>query len=151
MPEVLDPANDYNLDIKRNRHHFKYESKMVVTDKFIINMEINPGLWTYQSIKKFCSLDPCLYLVRETLFRNAIAQMRKLTYLGYWTWRHTRPKTPVQEILCKSCGVTEDKAHFILSCHKKTKLYGRFSVEYRIYVKWIQKRDWKWTGFFFCF
>ena len=31
--------------------------------------------------------------------------------------RYTRPKTPIQERLCKSCGVIEDEVHFILSCH----------------------------------
>ena len=38
--------------------------------------------------------------------------------------RHTRPKTPVQEILCKSCGVIEDEAHFMLSCHISQNLRG---------------------------
>ena len=97
MTKVLDLANDYNLDIKQNRHHIKYECKMVVIDRFIsnwhsnrINTEINPGLRTYQTIKK--SFRPELYL------------------------RYTRPKTPIQERLCKSCGVNEDEAHFILSC-----------------------------------
>ena len=125
MTKVLDLANDYNLDIKQNRHHFKYECKMVVIDRFIsnwhnnlINTEINPGLRTYQTIKKSFRPEPYLYLVREAPFRNAIAQIRASSHtLAIERGRYTRPKTPIQERLCKSCGVIEDEAHFILSCH----------------------------------
>ena len=98
---------------------------MVVVDRFIsdwhnnlINTEINPGLRTYQTIKKSFRLEPYLYLVREAPFRNAIAQIRASSHtLATERGRHTRPKTPIQERLCKSCGVIEDEVHFILSCH----------------------------------
>ena len=124
MTQVLDLANDYNLDIKQNRHNFKYECKMVVIDRFIsnwhnnlINTEINPGLRTYQTIKKSFRPEPYLYLVREAPFRNAIAQIRAGSHtLAIERGRYTRPKTPIQERLCKSCGVIEDEAQFILSC-----------------------------------
>ena len=56
---------------------------MVVIDRFIsnwhnnlMNTEINPGLRTYQTIKKSFRLEPYLYLLREAPFRNAIAQIR---------------------------------------------------------------------------
>ena len=81
MTKVLDLANDYNLNIKQNRHLFKYECKMVVIDRFIsnwhnhlINTEINPGLRTYQTIKKSFRLEPYLYLVREAPF---VMRLRK--------------------------------------------------------------------------
>ena len=90
---------------------------MVVVDRFIsdwpnnlINTEINPGLRTYQTIKKSYRLEPYLYLVREAPFRNAIAQIRASSHtlaIG----RHTRPKTPIQERLCKLYGVIEDEVH----------------------------------------
>ena len=125
MTKVLDLANDYNLDIKQNRHHFKYECKMVVVDRFIsnwqnnlINTEINPGLRTYQTIKKSFRMEPYLYLVREAPFRNAIAQIRASSHtLAMERGRHTRQKTPIKERLCKLYGVIEDEVHFILSCH----------------------------------
>ena len=125
MTKVLDLANDYNLDIKQNRHHFIYECKMVVIDRFItnrhnnlMNTEINPGLRTYETIKKSFRLEPYLYLVREAPFRNAIVQIRASSHtLAIERGRYTRPKTPIQERLGKSCGVIEDEAHFILSCH----------------------------------
>ena len=37
LTKVSDLTNDYNLDIKQNRHHFEYECKMVVIDRFISN------------------------------------------------------------------------------------------------------------------
>ena len=125
MTKVLDLANDYNLDIKQNRHHFKYECKMVVIDRFIsnwhnklMNTDINTGLRIYQTINKSFRLEPYLYLVREAPFHNAIAQIRASSYiLAIERGRHTRPKTPIQEKLCKSCCVIEDEVHFILSCH----------------------------------
>ena len=112
-------------NIKQNRHHFKYECKVVVTDRFIsnwhnnlLNTEINPGLITYQTIKKSFRLKPYLYLVREASFPNAIAQILASSHtLVIERGHHTRPKTPIQEILCSVCGVIEDGAHFILSCH----------------------------------
>ena len=62
--------------------------------------------------------EPYLYLVREAPFRNAIAQIRASSHtLAIERGRYTRPKTPIQERLCKSCGVIEDQAHFILPCH----------------------------------
>ena len=110
MTKVLDLANDYNLDLKQNRHHFEYECKMVVIDRFtsnwhnnLINTEINPGLRTYQTIKKSFRPEPYLYLVREARFRNAIAQIRASSHtLAIERGRYTRPKTPIKERLCKS-------------------------------------------------
>ena len=97
---------------------------MAVIDRFIsnwhnnlINTELNPGLKTYQAIKKSFRPEPYLYLVREAPFRNAIAQIRPSSHTLAWRGRYTRPKTPIQERLCKSCGVIEDEAHFRLSCH----------------------------------
>ena len=99
MTKVLDLANDYNLDIKQNRHHFEYKCKILVVDRFnsnwhnnLINTEINPGLRTYQIIKKSFRLEPYLYLVGEAPFRNAIAQIRASSHtLAIERGRHTRP------------------------------------------------------------
>ena len=90
--------------------------KMVVIDRFIsnwhnnlINTEINPGLTTYQTIKTAFRPEPYLYLVREAPYRNAIAQIRASSHtLAIERGRYTRPKTPIQERLCMSCGVIED-------------------------------------------
>ena len=50
--------------------------------------------------------------------RNAIAQIWASAHtLAIERGHHTRRKTPIQERLCKSCGVIEDEVHFILSCH----------------------------------
>ena len=97
----------------------------MVIDRFIsnwhnnlINTEINPGLRTYQTKKKSFRLEPYLYLVREAPFRNAIAQIRASSHtLAIVRSRRTKPKTAIQERLCMSCGVIDDEAHFILSCH----------------------------------
>ena len=94
---------------------------MLVIDRFISswhNNLINSETYirTYQTIKKSFRLEPYLYLVRETPFRNAIAQIRASSNtLAIERGRHTRPKTPIQERLCKSCVVIEDEANFILS------------------------------------
>ena len=62
--------------------------------------------------------NPLDYLVREAPFRNVIAQNRASSHtLAIERGRYTRLKTPIQERLCKSCGVIEDEAHFMLSCH----------------------------------
>ena len=84
----------------------------------LINTEINIGVRTYQTIKESFRLEPYLYLVIEVRFRNAIAQIRASSHtLAIERGRRTRPKSPIQELLCKSCGVIEDEAHFLLSCH----------------------------------
>ena len=94
---------------------------MLVIDRFISswhNNLINSETYirTYQTIKRSLRLEPYLYLVREAPFRNAIAQIRASSNtLAIERGRHTRPKTPIQERLCKSCGVIEDEANFILS------------------------------------
>ena len=151
MTKVLDLANDYNLDVKQNRHRFKYECKMVVGDRFIsnwhnnlINTEINPGLRTYQTIKTYLKLESYLYLVREAPFCYAIAQIRPSSRtLAIERGRHSRPKTLVQIRLCKSCGVIEDEAHFILSCHINQSLRVDLmkNNESRVYFSEVQKHE----------
>ena len=53
--------------------------------------------------------------------RRHLARLRISVHtLAIETWRHARPKVPVDQRLCKMCdtGEIEDEIHFVTTCNK---------------------------------
>ena len=62
-------------------------------------------------------MDPYLYLVTKSRYRQAIARFRCSSHtLEIEIGRHTSPKTPVTERKCRHCDVIEDEKHLLLMC-----------------------------------
>ena len=83
-------------------------------------------------------MEPYLYLVKKTRYRQAIAKFRRSSHiLEIERGRHTNPKTPVADRKCSCCDVIEDEKHFLLICdmnkpereyffHKISRVYDGF-------------------------
>ena len=102
------------------------------------NTELYPRLRTYRTIKHVFTMEPYLYLVKKTRYRQAIAKFRCSSHiLEIERGRHTNPKTPVADRKCSCCDVIEDEKHFLLICdmnkpereyffHKISRVYDGF-------------------------
>ena len=81
------------------------------------NITQNPILRTYVHIKSQFRMEPYLNEVKNPRYRNAIAKLRASSHtLEIERGRHTKPKTPIEERLCKHCKVIDDEKHFVLHC-----------------------------------
>ena len=79
----------------------------------------NPKLRTYRLFKTNFSLEPYLHITilkyRVSLSKFRLSSHRLQIEVG----RYTRPKTPVEDRLCKYCedNAVEDEMHFLLTCN----------------------------------
>lgn len=142
---ILNLADDLGLDIGEDENKFANECKRAIRNKFILtwfenlhNCEMNPILRTYRCIKIDFVIEPYLYLVKKPQYRQAIAKFRCSSHtLEIERGRHSNPRTPVRERLCRTCNAIEDEMHFLLKCkinqlernaffHEIKQLYAEF-------------------------
>ena len=86
------------------------------------NKRDNSKLRTYSTFKN--SLDQAEYitLINNRKHIKTMTQFRISCHkLAIETGRHTQPKTPVEDRLCRHCNETEDEQHHLIHCKLYTK------------------------------
>ena len=122
--DALKLVYDLRLDPTDDKNVFSVNCKRAIQNKFITtwnthlqNTMLYPRLRTYRTIKYEYVMEPYLYLVKKSRYRQAIARFRCSSHaLEIERGRHTNPKTPVAERKCRRCDVIEDEKHFLLMC-----------------------------------
>lgn len=124
--KVYELAKMYNLDIEsydfsnKNKCFIKervsnkfitdWKNKLYDTDKY-------PILRTYSLFKHDFKLEPYIFHIKNSKFRNAMIRFRASSHdLEIEKGRHMHPNTPLDKRLCKTCNVIEDETHFLLHC-----------------------------------
>ena len=145
VTDALKLVHHLRLDVTNEKNILSLNCKRAVQNKFITtwsthlqNTELNPRLRTYRTIKHVFAMEPYLYLVKKTRYRQAIAEFRCSSHtLEIERGRHTNPKTPVADRKCSCCDVIEDEKHILLICdmnkpqreyffHKISRVYDGF-------------------------
>ena len=126
VTRVKELSKVYNLDIFALKFNCKTKSdiRRIVTENFINawreklhRSDIYPILRTYSIFKFEFKIEPYLIHVSNYKYRNAMIKFRTSSHkLEIEKGRHTNPKTPIENRLCKFCGVIEDEMHFLLYC-----------------------------------
>ena len=121
--DALKVINDPDLDITEDNKTFTNNCKHIVRNKFvstwfIYDLQLNPILRTYRTIKFDYLMEPYQYLVKKAQYLHSIAKLRWSSHMleierGS---RHTNPKTPVAERKCLICKEIDDDKHFVLEC-----------------------------------
>ena len=123
--DALKLVNYLDLNITEDSKTFTNNCKQIVRNNFVstwfINLhdlQLNPILRTYRTIKFDYSMEPYLYLVIKAKYRHSIAKLRcSSQLLEIERGRHTSPKTPVAERKCPICKEIDGEKHFVLECH----------------------------------
>ena len=145
VTDALKLVHHLRLDVTNEKNILSLNCKRAVQNKFITtwsthlqNTELNPRLRTYRTIKHVFAMEPYLYLVKKTRYRQAIAEFRCSSHTSeIERGRHTNPKTPVADRKCSCCDVIEDEKHILLICdmnkpereyffHKISRVYDGF-------------------------
>ena len=120
VTDALKLVHDLRLDVTNEKNIFSLNCKRAVQNKFITtwsthlqNTEFYPRLRTYRTIKHVFAMEPYLYLVKKTRYRQAIAEFRCSSHtLQIGRGWHCNPKTPVADKKCSCCDVIEDENTF---------------------------------------
>ena len=74
-----------------------------------------------------------LFLVKKIKYCHALSKIRCSSHqLNIEKGRHAKPKIPINERLCASCGVVEDEFHFVIECEifqtQRSNLFNKISI-----------------------
>ena len=97
-----------------------YESYLNFWASETCHLESCPKLRLYCTFKNDIYIEPYLLLIQDFKLRKIISQVRLGSHnLEIEKGRHQKPKTPVNERLCKICNSNdsiEDEVHFLMTC-----------------------------------
>ena len=124
VTDAVKLVNDIDLDITDYNQTFTNNCKHIVRNNFVStwfiymhDLQLNPILRTYRTIKFDSSMEPYLYLVRKAKYRHSIAKLRCSSHmLEIERGRHTSPQTPAAEGKCPICKEIADEKHFVMEC-----------------------------------
>ena len=122
--DIYKMAENYNLDLSADSKSFSNAYKTIIEKYYIDswNKDMNdllkyPILRTYRLFKESFRQEKYLSLCCENKYIRAIAHLRTSSHtLAIERGRHERPKLPIEERLCRLCGIVEDEAHFVTEC-----------------------------------
>ena len=149
--DALKLVNDLRLDPTNDKNELSVNCKRAIQNKFITTWNTHlqstmlyPCLRTYRTIKYEYVMEPYLYIVKKSRYREAIARFRCSSHtLEIERGRHTNPKTPVAERKCGRCDVIEDEKHFLLmrDMNMEEREYFRKSLAFMLgLLVWTMKR-----------
>ena len=102
--------------------HFKVARKDEVQ-----NIDKNPILRNYETYKLEFGMEPYLPLISDFRYQNALTRLRTSSHtLQIDHGRYATLKTPVCDRRWRTCNVTEDEMHFLMTCVK----YGNMGDDF---------------------